>query len=173
MWVRSGKIPWRRAWQPTPMFLPGESYGQRSLAGYSPWGRRVGHDRSDLACTYHLFPDKERIVNWPHTPACRAEFSKGLAHLCFGFCFVFFWGLPGGSDGKASACNVGDLGSIPRLGRSPGEGNGNPLQYSCLESSMDGGACGLQSMGSQRAGHNWVASFFFCFLIHDTQYTSF
>ena len=42
-------------------------------------------------------------------------------------------GLPGGSDGKESACNVGDLGLIPGLGRSPGEGNGNPLQYSCLE----------------------------------------
>ena len=43
----------------------------------------------------------------------------------------------GSSDGKASACNAGDLGSIPGLGRSPGEGNGNPLQYSGLENSMD------------------------------------
>ena len=48
--------------------------------------------------------------------------------------------FPGGSDGKASAYNAGDLGSIPGLGRSPGEGNGNPLQYSCLENSVDGGA---------------------------------
>ena len=47
--------------------------------------------------------------------------------------------VPGGSDGKASAYNVGDLGSIPGLGRSPGEGKGNPLQYSCLENPMDGG----------------------------------
>ena len=47
-----------------------------------------------------------------------------------------YW-LPGGSDGKASACNAGDPGSIPGSGRSPGEGNGNPLQYSCLENSMD------------------------------------
>ena len=46
----------------------------------------------------------------------------------------------GGSDGKASAYNVGDLGSNPGLGRSPGEGNGNPLQYSCLENPMEGGA---------------------------------
>ena len=45
-----------------------------------------------------------------------------------------------GSEGKASACNAGDLGSIPRLGRSPGEGNGNPLQCSCLENPRDGGA---------------------------------
>ena len=49
-------------------------------------------------------------------------------------------GFPGGSDGKQSACNAGDLGSIPRWGRSPGEGNGYPLQYSCLENSMDRGA---------------------------------
>ena len=41
-------------------------------------------------------------------------------------------GFPGGSNGKESACNVGNLGSIPGSGRSPGEGNGNPLQYSCL-----------------------------------------
>ena len=49
-------------------------------------------------------------------------------------------GFPSGSDGKESACNAGDLGSIPELGRSPGEGNGNPLQYSCLENAMDRGA---------------------------------
>ena len=48
-------------------------------------------------------------------------------------------GFPGGSEGKASACNEGDLGSIPGSGRSPGEGNGNPLQYFCLENPMDGG----------------------------------
>ena len=47
---------------------------------------------------------------------------------------------PGGSEVKASACNAGDLGSIPGLGRSPGKGNGNPLQYSCLENPTDGGA---------------------------------
>ena len=50
------------------------------------------------------------------------------------------WGFPGGAEVKASACNVGDLGSIPGLGRSPGEGNGNPFQYSCLENPMDRGA---------------------------------
>ena len=49
-------------------------------------------------------------------------------------------GFPGGSEVKASACNAGDSGSIPELGRSPGEGNGNPLQYSCLENPLDGGA---------------------------------
>ena len=49
-------------------------------------------------------------------------------------------GFPDGSDGKESACSVGDQGSIPGSARSPGEGNGNPLQYSCLENTMDRGA---------------------------------
>ena len=49
-----------------------------------------------------------------------------------------FSGFPGGSDGKASVYNAGDPGLIPGWGRSPGEGNGNPLQYSCLENPMDG-----------------------------------
>ena len=49
-------------------------------------------------------------------------------------------GFPGGSEGKASACNVGDLGSIPGSGRSPGEGKGKPLWDSCLENPMDGEA---------------------------------
>ena len=50
---------------------------------------------------------------------------------------LIFWAFPGSSDGKASACNAGDPGSIPGLGRFPGGGNGNPLQYSCLETLMD------------------------------------
>ena len=60
-------------------------------------------------------------------------------------------GFPGGSDGKESACKAGDLGLIPGLGRSPGEGNGNPHQYSCLENPMDRGAWRVQSMGSQES----------------------
>ena len=55
-------------------------------------------------------------------------------------CTLFLLSFPGGSDSKASACNAGDLGSIPGSGRSPGEGNDNLLQYSCLENPMDGGA---------------------------------
>ena len=63
-------------------------------------------------------------------------------------------GFPGGSDCKNSACNAGDLGLIPGSGRFPGEGNGNPLQYSCLESSIDRVEGRLQSMGSHRVGHD-------------------
>ena len=61
--------------------------------------------------------------------------------------------LPGGSDSKECAYQAGDSGSIPGSGRSPGEGNGNSLQYYCLENPMDRGDWQLQSMGSQRLRH--------------------
>ena len=72
--------------------------------------------------------------------------------------FMYKLSFPGGSDSKASACNAEDPGLIPGLGRSPGEGNGNPLQYSCLENPMDGGAwgCRLQSMGLQRVTFTFI-----------------
>ena len=69
-------------------------------------------------------------------------------------CILVFKGFPGGAEVKVSACNVGDLGSIPGLGRSPGEGNGNPFQYSCLENPKDGGAWWASVHGSQRVGHD-------------------
>ena len=75
-----GKIPWRREWQPTPVFLPGEFYGQRSLAGYRHWGRKESDTTERL--TLLLTSSKDTL----------------------------------------------------------GEDNGTPLQYSCLENSMDGGA---------------------------------
>ena len=65
----------------------------------------------------------------PGKPLCQ-NYKKWQCYMSF----------PGGSDGKMSAYNAGDRGSIPGSGRSPGEGNGNPLQYSCLEHLMDGGA---------------------------------
>ena len=57
----------------------------------------------------------------------------------FSHTYLVSVGFPGGSDGKESTCNVGDLGSVPGLGRSHGEGNDSPLQYSCLENPMDRG----------------------------------
>ena len=59
-------------------------------------------------------------------------------------------------DGKESACNAGDLGSIPGSGRSPGEGNDNPLQYSCLENLMDRGAWQAIVYGVARVRHDLV-----------------
>ena len=63
-------------------------------------------------------------------------------------------GFPGGSDGKESISYAGDLGSVPGLGRSPGGGHGNPLQYSCLDNPHRQVPGGLQSMESQRVGHD-------------------
>ena len=64
-------------------------------------------------------------------------------------------GFPHCSVGKESACSAGDLGSVSRSGRSSGEGNGNPLQYSCLENPMDRGGGRLQSMGFQESDMTW------------------
>ena len=70
-------------------------------------------------------------------------------------------GFPDGWVGKESACSAGDPGSIPGLGRSPEEGNGYSLQYTCLKNSIDRGAGGaLQSMGSQRVGQDWATNTF-------------
>ena len=65
-----------------------------------------------------------------------------------------FSGFPGGSDGEESGHNVGDLGFIPGSGRSPGAGYGNSLQYFCLKNPMTEEPDGLQSVGSQRVGHD-------------------
>ena len=67
-------------------------------------------------------------------------FLLKILWLNFDIWVMMFPGSPDSSACKESACNVGDLGSIPGSGRSPGEGNGNPLHYSCLENSMDRGA---------------------------------
>ena len=79
-------------------------------------------------------------------------------------------GFPSGSEGKASACNAGDPASIPGLGRSPGEGNGNPLQYSCLENPMDRGAWRATV---HRATKSWarLSDFTFFHLSRDSTYT--
>ena len=66
-------------------------------------------------------------------------------------CGYTWEGIPDGSEVKNTPVNAGDQGSIPGLGKASGEGNGNPLQYSCLGNPMDRGDCGLQSTGSQES----------------------
>ena len=78
-------------------------------------------------------------------------------------------GFPGGSDGKESACNAGESGSVPGSGRSPGEGNGNPPQYSCLENPVDGGAWqatvhGVTKTNIPHCVYYWWAEFHFLLL---------
>ena len=67
-------------------------------------------------------------------------------------------GFRGGSDGKVSACNAEDSGLIPGWGRSPGEGNGNPFHYSCLENPRTEELGRIQSMGLQRVRYDWTTS---------------
>ena len=69
--------------------------------------------------------------------------------------------FPGGSDGKESACNAGDPSWIPGSGRSPGEGNGNPLYYSCLENSVDRGAWQPTTHGVVKSWTQWATNFHF------------
>ena len=97
------------------------------------------------------------LINWFNASNCwPLDYLLGEKYK------PLFGDFPGDSAGKESACNAGDLGSIPGLGRSPGEGNGYPLQYSALENSMD---CIVQ--GVQRVGHDWV-TFTFPFHLFNT-----
>ena len=81
-------------------------------------------------------------------------------------------GFPGGSDGKESAFNAGDPGSIPESGRSPGEENANPLQYSCLGNLWTEEPSGLQSTGLERVKQEWTINTFTSFspLLHMNSY---
>ena len=90
--------------------------------------------------------------------ACQGGANSSISCIYVSFLVIQRGFFPGGSDGKESACNAGDLCSKPGSGRSPGEGNGYPLQYSCLENSMDRGA--WWAMGSQRVRHDWVTNTF-------------
>ena len=89
------------------------------------------------------------------------KFSLQTCKVAGTQCFSKFYKLissPSGPDDKESACTVGDPDSFPGWGISPGGGNGNPLQYSCLENHMDRGAWGLQSIGPQRVRHDWATN---------------
>ena len=95
--------------------------GQRSLEGYSPWGCKT-----QTRLSTHTHTRTHLILPYPQ-PLAIPNLQSVFMDLVF----------PGSSTGKESTCNAEDLGSTPGLGRSPGEGNGYPLQYSGLENSMD------------------------------------
>ena len=108
-------------------------------------GHRTQSPLEKVAGLTVLSENSQTLIRKEAEGTCRGEF-KGE--------FKDYRGFPGGAEVKASACNVGDLGSIPGSARSPGKGNGNPLHYSCLENPMDGGACWATVHGSQRVGHD-------------------
>ena len=98
------------------------------------------------------------------------DFYYIMKHIVRNYVYVPHQGFPGGSEVKASAWNAGYQGSIPGLGRSPGEGNGNPLQYSCLKNPMEGGAWwatvhGAEKSWTQLSDFTFFLSFFLPLLI--------
>ena len=128
----------RRRWHPTPVLLPGKSCGWRSLVCCSPWGHKESDTTEKLPFHFSLSCIGEGNGN-PLQCSCLENPRDGGA----------WWAaisgvaqsrtrlkrLSSSSSSKESACNAGHLSLIPGSGRSPGEGNGNPLQYSCLEKS--------------------------------------
>ena len=142
----------RRQWHPTPVLLPRKSQGRRSLVGCSPWGPEESDTTERLHFHFSLSSIGEGNGNplqcsclenprdggaWWAAICGVAQSRTRLKWLSSSSLTLLF---PCVLDSKESACSAGDLSSIPGLGRYPGEGNGNPLQYSCLENCMDRGA---------------------------------
>ena len=144
----SFQLPWllsrRRQWHPPPVLLPGKSHGRRSLVGCSPWGR----EESDTTEWLHFHFSLSHIGEGNGNPlqcSCLESPRDGGA-----------WWLPSmgshrvghdwsdlaaaGCSVVKNACTTGDPSSVPGSGRSPREGNGSPLQYSCLENPRSRGA---------------------------------
>ena len=151
----------RRQWQPTPVLLPRKSHGWRSLEGCSPWGR-WGSDTTEWL---HFHFSLSCIGGGNGNPlqcSCLENPRDG------GAWWAAVYGVTqsrtrlkrlsssSSSSFLESACNAGDWGLIPGLGRSPGEGNSNPLQFSCLENPMDRGAGQAIAHGVAAVGHNLV-----------------
>ena len=127
-------MPWRREWQPTPGFLPGESHGQRSLVGYSPWGRTES-DMTERLTLYYGSPSwlRQTLLSFlwrSHAPliCCSYSYSQHNSYLYYSFfsiCLFILWPCLVAQLVKNLACSAGDLDLIPGSGRSPGEANGN------------------------------------------------
>ena len=170
----------RRQWQPTPVLLPGKSHGQRSLEGCSPWGR-WGSDMTERLHFYFSLSCIGEGNGNPFQCSCLGNPRDGRAWwtAIYGVTQSWAWlkwlsssssSSSSSSDSKASTCNARDLGSVPGWGRSLGEWNGNPLQYSCLENPVDRGAWWLtvhgvaKSRSDKTHAHRSHEYFLFSFL---------
>ena len=130
-----------------------QKYFIQSRSEVFMWTDFSPHHLSDLV--YEFFPFCYEYIGW--ASSCLRAFAPARSSFCawntiptsvhiilmifkFSSNVTLLKGFPGDSDSKESTCNAGDLGLVPGFGRSAGEGNGNPLQYSCLENPMDRGA---------------------------------
>ena len=139
-----GRSPGRGHGSPLQYSCLENPHGQRRLAGYRPWVWKTW--------------------TWWATQHSRAQHSK--MNPLSSWVTQSTMGFPGGSSGKESACNAGDLGSIPMLGRSCGEGNGYALQYSGLENSVICMVCGVAK------SQNQLSDFYFHFFVFDIKLMS-
>ena len=130
-----------------------KSHGQRTLVGYSPWGRKESNTTERLHFTSFM---KSQDADYPSHQLSRSiPFEAKVVTTEQNSClFVSCSGFPGGSVVKNPPAHAGDLSSIPGSGRSPGEGNGNPFQYSCLENPMNRGAWRATVHQGPRVGYD-------------------
>ena len=140
---------------------PWDGEGQGILACCNPWGHKALDTTEQLKnnkadSKIHTEAQMPRITK----PIIKRKNNAGRFILQTPNLLQSYskLGFHSSSDGKASTCNAGEPGLIPGLGSSPGEGNSNPIQYSCLENSKDREPGGLQSMGLQRVGHDWATN---------------
>ena len=138
-------IYWRRQWDPTPVLLPGEPHGRRSLVGFSPWGHWV---RPDWATSLWLFTFMPWRRKWQHTPMFLLGESQGRGSLvgC----------SPWGHYESGTTEQLHFHFSLSCIG----EGNGNPCQCSCLENPRDGGAwwAAVYGVSQSRTWLKWLSS---------------
>ena len=115
---------------------------------------QISQEAGQVVWYSHLLKNFPQFV-MIHTVKGFGIINKAEVDVMFFYLFTH-QGFPDGSDSKESPCNGGDLGSIPGLGRSPGGGHGNPLQYSCLEHPHGQRSLVGYSPWGHRIGHNWV-----------------
>ena len=138
LWLFAG--PWTAAHQASLSITNSQSLLKlMSIESVMPSNHLILYHRFLLPSIRVCSNESVLHIRWPDY----WSFSISPSSEYSGLIFVDLYkieGFPGGAEGKASACKAGDLGSIPGLGRSSGEGNGNPLYYSCLENPLDRGA---------------------------------
>ena len=122
----------------------GTAKQRQSLWASGTWRKQASPLRLEICCRMEKSDEAQSKPPWNVRVRPKVKMCPCLLYVLLEPWNKYYIALSpklnGGSDGKVSTCSVGDPGSIPGLGRSPGEGNGNPLQYSCLENSMDWGA---------------------------------
>ena len=135
----SSELKWRSSSRPQGIIVFPNLWGLHSSL-FPPWSQQSCDFTTPVPfLPAHVISSPRTLLSPPPKDIRTLGILVAIAGPIRGDTFSL--GFPGGSDGKESACNADDLGSIPGSGRSPGEENGNPLQYSCPENFMDRGAC--------------------------------